>query len=45
MLLFLAIGLADKRNEPLTQKIVQDAIDVYTAFNEELVKECPEECD
>jgi len=41
----LAIGLADKRDETLTQKIVQDAIDVYTAFNEELVKECPEEWD
>ncbi len=41
----LAIGLADKRNESLTQNIVQDAIDVYTAFNEELIKECPEEWD
>eukprot|EP00833_Pecoramyces_ruminatium_P007708 jgi/Orpsp1_1/1181740/evm.model.c7180000078411.1 len=37
----LAIGLSDKRDETLSQQIVQDAIDVYTLFNDELLKECP----
>lgn len=41
----LAIGLSDKRDEALSQKIINDAIDVYTLFNDELLKECPESWD
>jgi len=41
----LAIGLSDKRDETLSQQIVQDAINVFTLFNDELLKECPEKWD